>query len=298
MAMKRPKQMETLEPGVRRVLAPNPSAMTHWGTNTYIVGEGRVGIIDPGPADPAHMQAILGALSPGESISHIFVTHSHLDHSPLAHPLAQHSGAPVIAYGNSQAGRTDTMNQLAASGLVGGGEGVDQQFSPDEILPDGATVSGRNWHLNAIWTPGHFGNHLSFAWNDMVFTGDHIMGWASSLVSPPDGDLGAFIASAEKLAGRDDRIFYPGHGAPITDPKARANWLISHRHGRTASILAALNDGPSDVKTLTRRIYSDITPALLGAAERNVFAHLIDLIHHSCVRAEPELTISAQFSLI
>lgn len=298
MTSNRPDQLETLEPGVRRVLAANASPMTHWGTNTYIIGEGRVALIDPGPADTTHMQAILDALAPGEIISHIFVTHSHLDHSPLARPMAEQTGAPVLAFGDSLAGRTQLMNRLAADGLAGGGEGVDPGFSPDETLPDGMQVSGDNWHLTAIWTPGHFGNHLSFAWDDIVFTGDHIMGWASSLVSPPDGDLTDFIASTEKLAARADRVFYPGHGAPIGDPRARANWLISHRKMRENAIIAALDDGPSDIKSLTRRIYTDVAPALMAAAERNVFAHLIDLIHHSRVSAEPQLTFSARFSLV
>jgi len=298
MTTERPNRLETLEPGVRRVLAPNASPMTYWGTNTYIIGEGRVAVIDPGPAIEPHMHAILDALSPGETISHIFVTHSHIDHSPLAAPLARRTGAPVIAYGDSFSGRSDVMNDLAAADLAGGGEGVDLDFSPDETLADGETLSGDSWHLNAIWTPGHFGNHLSFAWDDRVFTGDHIMGWASSLVSPPDGDLTAFMTSTEKLASRRDRVFYPGHGAAITNPVARARWLINHRQTRSAAIITTLQDGSSDVKSLTAKIYVDVSPNLIGMAERNVFAHLIDLVHHSHVQAEPELAFNAHFSLI
>lgn len=298
MTGKRPKTMQTLEPGVRRVLAANPSPMTHWGTNTYIVGQGRVAVIDPGPGDPGHFQSILDSLAPGETISHIFVTHSHLDHSPLARPLAEKTGAPVLAFGDSQAGRSPLMKSLALGGLVGGGEGVDPDFRPDETLADGTTVTGSDWQLTAIWTPGHFGNHLSFAWNDIAFTGDHIMGWASSLVSPPDGDLTEFMASTRRLARRNDRVFYPGHGDPVDDPTGRANWLVNHRHGREQSILAVLQNGPCDIKTLTARIYTDIPPALIPAAERNVFAHLIDLVHHFKVTAEPYLGISARYSLI
>ena len=287
-----------LEPGIRRVLAPNPSPMTHWGTNSYIVGEGRVAVIDPGPSDRAHLQAILDALQPGETVSHILVTHSHLDHSPLARPLAEATGAPVLAFGDSCAGRSEVMKRLAAAGLAGGGEGVDREFAPDEFPADGADIDGADWRLTAIWTPGHFGNHLSFACNDAVFTGDHIMGWASSLVSPPDGDLTAFMASTEKLAGRGDRIFYPGHGAPVGDPTARANWLLQHRRGRESAILTALTQGPMTVKALTAQIYTDVEPRLMPMAERNVFAHLIDLCGRSRVQPAPELTLTAVFSLL
>ena len=151
MIHQRPEQVSRLEPGIRRVIANNPSPMTYWGTNTYIIGQGQVGVIDPGPAHSDHLQAILGALEPGEVITHIFVTHSHLDHSLLARPLAQATGAPVLAFGNSSAGRSPLMQELALDGLVGGGEGVDVDFAPDEILPDGAEFFGADWRLGAIW---------------------------------------------------------------------------------------------------------------------------------------------------
>ena len=298
MTIKRPEPVELLEPGLRRVLAANPSPMTHWGTNTYIVGEGRVAIIDPGPRDRGHFQAILAALGPGERVSHILVTHSHLDHSSLARPLANETGAPVLAFGDSLAGRSAVMSKLAASGLAGGGEGVDTKFVPDEVLTDGQIIAGKDWTLRTLWTPGHFGNHLSFAWNDAVFTGDHIMAWASSLVSPPDGDLTDFMASTKMLIGRSDRVFYPGHGAPIFDPASRARWLLEHRRQREASILQALVEGASDIAAITARIYTDVRPALLHAAERNVFAHLIDLIHQSRVAATPDIAFSARYFLI
>ena len=298
MTLIRPEAVESLEPGLRRVLAGNPSPMTHWGTNTYIVGEGRVAIIDPGPNDPNHLQSILAALGPGEQVSHILVTHSHTDHSSLARPLAKATGAPVLAFGDSLAGRSAVMVRLAAGGQIGGGEGVDQRFVPDEVLSDGQVISASDWTMRVLWTPGHFGNHLSFAWNDAVFTGDHIMGWASTLVSPPDGDLTAFMASTELLAGRRDRVFYPGHGAPIDDPAGRTNWLLAHRRQREAAILQALARGPSEIAELTVRIYTDVRPGLRRAAERNVFAHLIDLVLKSRVAATPEIAFSARYSLI
>ena len=293
----RPELVEMPEPGLRRVLANNASPMTHWGTNTYIVGTSRVAVIDPGPNDPNHLRAILAALGPGERISHILVTHSHLDHSALARPLARETGAPVLAFGDSLAGRSAVMSALAARGLAGGGEGVDGEFEPDKFLSDGQVISGAGWALRALWTPGHLGNHLSFAWKDVVFTGDHIMGWASTFISPPDGDLKAFMASTAMLAGRTDRIFYPGHGAPVRDPARRVRWLLDHRRQREAAILHALGDGPCGVSALTARVYTDVNPGLLRAAERNVFAHLIVLVQNSRVAAAPEIAISAEYSL-
>ena len=297
MTPDRPNPLQHLEPGVRRLLAPNPSPMTHWGTNTYIVGEGRVAVIDPGPSDPGHLAAILDALDPGETVSHILVTHSHLDHSPLSAPLSAATGAPVLAFGDSMAGRTAVMNDLAREGLAGGGEGVDPSFAPNEIIPDGSDIHGADWTLSAIWTPGHFGNHLSFAMGNVVFTGDHIMEWSTSLVSPPDGDLTAFMASTEKLIARSDRVYYPGHGDPVHAPADRAKWLLNHRKAREASILDALLDGPASIPALTARIYTDIPTAMLPVAQRNVFAHLIDLVHHSRVSAHPKLSFTANFSL-
>ena len=287
----------TLEPEVRRVLAPNPSPMTFRGTNTYLLGAGSIAVIDPGPAIPSHLDAILAALSPGERITHILVTHSHVDHSPLARPLARVTGAPVLAHGDSRAGRSADMERLAEDGLAGGGEGVDTGFVPDRRLADGETVDGGSWSLTAIWTPGHFGNHMSFARGDAVFTGDHVMGWASSMVSPPDGDLTAFMASCRALRARRDRVYYPGHGGPVHDPAARLDWLISHRETRTAQILAALGAGSATIPEMTARIYHDADPALLPAAERNVFAHLIDLERKGRAKALPRTGIGARYAL-
>ncbi len=286
---------EWLEPGIRRILAPNPSPMTYEGTNTYLVGRGRVAVIDPGPALPAHHDAILAALEPGESISHILVTHSHLDHSPLARPISKSTGALVHAFGDSSTGRSEVMAGLAEAGLVGGGEGVDGGFEPDERLADGTIVEGDDWKLTALWTPGHFGNHLCFAFGDAVFTGDHVMGWASTLVSPPDGDLTAYMASTERLAVRGDRVFHPGHGKPVTEPRARAEWLLDHRRSREAAILERLDWRGHTVAELTRDIYTDVSSALIAAARRNVLAHLIDLSERGLAAAEPHLSADARY---
>ncbi|WOI56573.1 MBL fold metallo-hydrolase [Palleronia sp. LCG004] len=281
---------QMLEPGLRLLRAPNPSPMTHTGTNTYLLGQGPVAVIDPGPGDPAHLDAILAAT--GGQVSHIFVTHAHLDHAALAPALAAATGAPVLAFGDARAGRSEVMQRMADAG---GGEGVDRDFRPDWHLADGEAVTGPDWTLTALWTPGHFCNHLSFAWGDALFTGDLVMGWASSLVSPPDGDLTQFMSSCRRLATGRWRRFHPGHGDPIDDPKRRLHWLISHRQEREAQILDCLADGPARPGELVSRIYTGIEPHLLPAAERNVLAHLVDLTVRGLVRPEPDLGPTALF---
>lgn len=291
-----PGKVEWLAPGLRRILAPNPSPMTLNGTNTFLIGQGRVAVIDPGPAIPAHFDAILAALAPGEAISHIFVTHSHLDHSPLARPLAERTGAPVLAFGDSTAGRSAAMTALAAQVAVGGGEGVDVDFAPDESLADGAEVAGDGWNLTVLWTPGHFGNHISFVWGDAIFCGDVVMGWSSSLVSPPDGDMGDYMASLARLSATHARTLHPAHGASVKEPARRIAELATHRRHREGQILACLGSGPLTISDLTGRIYTDTPPLLLPAAERNVLAHLIDLASRNLIEADPHPGPSATFA--
>jgi hydroxyacylglutathione hydrolase len=190
------------------------------------------------------------------------------------------------------------MAALAAAGALGGGEGVDADFAPDLRLDDGATVAGAEWRLTALHTPGHLGNHMCFAWDGQVFTGDHVMSWATTMVSPPDGDIGDFMASLAKLAARaGDRLFLPGHGAPLPDPAAMLAHQAAHRRAREAQILAALADGPDAAGALARRIYTEIPAALLPAAARNVLAHLIDLQRKSIVRCDGPLAADARFAL-
>lgn len=289
---------EVLAPGLRRIVAPNPSPMTYRGTNTYLVGKTALAVIDPGPQSEAHLAAIVGAVEDGQRISHIIVTHAHLDHSPLARPLAQVTGAPIFAFGGAQAGRSEIMQSLAASGLMGGGEGIDEAFSPDEIVADDDVIAGDGWQLDVLHTPGHLGNHLCLGWDTVCFTADHVMGWASSLVSPPDGDLTDFMASCAKLSARSWEVFYPGHGAPILDPAARLDWLITHRLGRESAILDALAQGPATARVLAETIYVDTPPALLGAATRNVLAHLVDLLGKSQVTPVGALHADAVFELL
>jgi glyoxylase-like metal-dependent hydrolase (beta-lactamase superfamily II) len=290
-------QPETLEPGLRRIVAPNPSPMTFRGTNTYMLGETDVAVIDPGPLDDTHLETLIKAALPGR-ITHIFVTHAHLDHSPLARPLAQATGAQIYAFGSAQAGRSTIMQRLSAQGLVGGGEGVDTEFTPDVLMHDGMRVDGPDWSLQALHTPGHMANHLSFAWGDVLFSGDLVMSWATSLVSPPDGDLTAFMASCRRLLETPWRVFHAGHGAPVDDPQTRVQALLTHRMGREDSILNALNAGPATAQTLAEAIYTDTPPALMRAATRNVLAHLIDLVERNKVKATTEVSEIAQFERV
>ncbi|WP_171234354.1 MBL fold metallo-hydrolase [Ruegeria sp. HKCCA6837] len=284
-----------LQPGLRRILAPNPSAMTYRGTNTYLLGDRDIAVIDPGPKDEAHLNAILDALTPGQRISHIIVTHTHLDHSPLAAPLAKRTGAAIYAFGGPEAGRSDVMTRLVAQGMTGGGEGIDTTFRPDVEVADGEVIDGNDWQLEVIHTPGHLGNHIALGWQDTCFTADHVMGWASSLVSPPDGDLTDFMAVCDRLRARAWSVFHAGHGAPITDPAGRLDWLIQHRQSREAQILAALEQADGTARQLAERIYTETPAALLPAAERNVFAHLVDLNGKNRVLSRGKMSASAVF---
>ncbi|WP_299030588.1 MBL fold metallo-hydrolase [uncultured Sulfitobacter sp.] len=286
---------QLLEPAVRRITAPNPSPMTYRGTNTYIVGETALAVIDPGPDSPEHLEAIMAAVQTGQHVSHIIVTHTHLDHSPLARALGLRTGAPILAFGDALAGRSAAMHLLAAGGTIGGGEGIDIAFRPDVTLRDGDAVKGDGWQLDVIHTPGHLGNHICLALGNACFTADHVMGWASSLVSPPDGDLSDFMASCARLQQREWRVFYPGHGGAIDAPAARLDWLVTHRRARETSILELLGRGPSDAATLAAEIYVDTPPALLGAATRNVLAHLIDLHGRGLATYDTPLTETTVF---
>lgn len=291
----KPGVAEELYADVRRILAPNPSPMTYRGTNTYLVGRRQLAVIDPGPQSDQHLEAILAAVQPGQSVSHILVTHSHLDHSPLAAALQARTGAPILAFGDAQAGRSPVMQSLARDGLAGGGEGLDHGFTCDQSLADGAQVIGDDWQLQVLHTPGHIGNHLCFAAGDLLFSGDHVMGWASSLVSPPDGDLTDFMASCRRLQARSWSAMLPGHGAVIRDPQARLAWLVQHRSLREREILNALDLAPADAAALASRIYTETPAPLLKAAERNVFAHLVDLTQRGEVRPIGALSALATF---
>lgn len=275
------------ESGLCRLVAPNPSPMTEAGTNSYVLGLTDVAVIDPGPDDPDHLAALEQVVA-GRAVRAVIVTHSHLDHSPGAARIAERLHAPVLGFGRSDAGRSDVMRGL--EGLVGGGEGVDIAFVPDETLSDGARVTGDGWTLDALHTPGHMANHLSLHWRerDETFTGDTVMGWASTLISPPDGDLGQFMASLDRLEALNAKRFHPGHGMAIDTPSARCRELRHHRQGREAAILSALST-PRRIPDLVGQIYADTPSALHAAAARNLLAHLVHLEQTGRVGATPAI---------
>lgn len=282
---------------IRLVRAMNPSALTGTGTNTWLVGEGEVTLIDPGPALADHMAAIFAALDAGERIARILVTHAHLDHSALSRPLAEATGAPVLAFGRADDGRSATMQDLLAAGFTGGGEGADTAFTPDMTIKDGDTLdlSGQATAIEVIHSPGHMGGHLAFAVGDVLFSGDHVMGWSSTLVSPPDGDMAAYMDSLSRLSARRWSRFLPGHGPAVEDPASRLAELTAHRRQREAQILSALHITPDHATGLAARIYTDTPAALLGAASRNVLSHLIDLSSRNQIAAEGKPSLSTRY---
>ena len=269
---------ERLSPRIRRVLARNPSAFTYLGTGTFIVGSGTVAVIDPGPDDDVHLDAILAATR-GEDISHILVTHTHKDHSPLAGRLSEVSGAQIA--GCAPLVLEDSGPRSDAA--------FDTGYAPGWVMADGDSVSGPDWTLTAVHTPGHTSNHLCFALpqEDALFSGDHIMGWSTTVVSPPDGDMTAYLASLKKLQAREDRIYYPTHGAPVTEPRKLVRGYLIHRKQRENQILTLLEGGPQTIETMVKAMYAMVNKALHPAAGRSVLAHLIDLERRgSVVRAD------------
>lgn len=280
-----PGVVEHVAPGVRAVTAPNPGPMTFTGTRSYIVGEGRVAVIDPGPDDPAHLAALMRALGPGERVAAVLVTHAHRDHSAGAARFAAGAGAPVLAHGTPGIAVRPLAAEWAAAGVFDGGEGVDRGFRPDRVIGDGAVVEGGDWRLRAVATPGHLGDHLAFAWEEagVLFSGDVLMGWSTTVISPPEGDLEAFMASLDRLAARPEGLFLPGHGAPVRDPGAVIAWQAAHRQERTAQILAALGRGPLTVEGIVAMVYAGLNPRLKMAARRSVLAHLVALVETGAV---------------
>jgi glyoxylase-like metal-dependent hydrolase (beta-lactamase superfamily II) len=268
-------RLETLSPLIRRIVADNPGPFTFMGTGTYVVGHGKVAVIDPGPHLPAHIAALLAALS-GETISHILITHTHIDHSPAAAPLKLATSAPTFGFGPHGA-TGDT-----------GEAGADLAFVPDMALRDGDTVEGDGWQLQALHTPGHASNHLCFALTEesALFSGDHVMGWSTTVVGPPDGNMAAYMRSLDRLSRRADAIYWPTHGGPIRDPRAHVAELIAHRLARRQAILAALSGGPLTPPELVIRVYTGLDPRLVDAAAESVRAHLIELGESGLVSEE------------
>jgi glyoxylase-like metal-dependent hydrolase (beta-lactamase superfamily II) len=257
-----------VEPLVRRILAANPSPFTHTGTQTYVVGRGEVAVIDPGPDLPDHVAAILTATA-GERIVAILCTHTHRDHSPASRALKAATGAPII--GCAPLTLEDAGPRADAA--------FDADYRPDRVLADGETIAGHGWTLEAVATPGHTSNHLCFGLRESgaLFTGDHIMGWSTTVVSPPDGDMGDYMRSLDTLLGRSDRIYYPAHGDPVEEPQRFVRAVAAHRRQRERQILDLLEHGAQPVPDMVAAMYRGLDPRLHGAAGRSVLAHLIDL---------------------
>lgn len=258
-----------LSPLVARVLAPNPSPFTYTGTQTYIVGAQDVAVIDPGPDDPAHLAALTAGIA-GRRVVAILCTHTHRDHSPAASPLSAATGAPVV--GCAPLTLDDDGPRADAA--------FDADYRPDRVLADGETVTGQGWTLAAVATPGHTSNHLCFALRQekALFSGDHVMGWSTSVISPPDGDMSAYMRSMQLLLGRDDAIYYPAHGEPIENPQRLVRGMMGHRKQREGQILRFLErNGDSAIPDMVAEMYKGVDPRLYGAAGRSVLAHLIDL---------------------
>lgn len=277
--------------GVRRVIANNPGPYTYTGSGTYIIGEGEIAVIDPGPNDDVHLEALLKTID-GERVTHILITHTHLDHCGLAMKFAAATGAPLIGFGAHPV--RDKKHDAPALD-----EGADYAYAPDEIIGDGAVVEGPNWRIEAVHTPGHLSNHLCFALPEQkaLFTGDHMMGWATTVVAPPDGDMSAYIQSLDKLLAREDEIYFPTHGAPIHNPKRFVRAVKTHRLMRDAQIVEQLKKGRDNIKDITGALYADVDKRLHGAAALNVLAHLIRLVRNGSVACDGEPEMKSAFRL-
>ncbi|WP_297509293.1 MBL fold metallo-hydrolase [uncultured Caulobacter sp.] len=282
----RPDQVSPL---IRRIIARNPGPFTYTGTGVYIVGHGEVAVIDPGPDLPEHFEALKAALA-GERVTHVLVTHHHLDHSPLAHPLAEAFGAKV----HGLPAPAPHVNDAPALE-----EGADDRFRPDVELADGDVVSGPGWTLEAITTPGHTSNHVCFALREenALFSGDHIMGWSTTVITPPDGNMGDYFASLEKVKARGFETLWPTHGAPVRDVAPFIDAYVAHRRAREAQILEALGAGFSQIKTMVPSLYAAVDPRLHPAAAHSVLAHLIQLVAEGRVVADGEPGLETVYRL-
>lgn len=278
-----------LAPGIRRVIANNPGPFTFHGTGTYILGTGKVAVIDPGPDDEAHIHAILAGL-PGEEVSHILVTHTHMDHSPGCRLLQAKTGAPTYAYGPHGAGKIEQGVQVE--------EGGDMDFDPDHLLAHGDIIQGEDWTVECVYTPGHTSNHLCFALQEQkaLFTGDHVMGWSTSIISPPDGDMADYMQSLELLLERDDDVYWPTHGPSIIDPKTHVQAYIDHRLEREQQILECIDKGTHQIREMVPLMYRDTPEFMYPAAARSVLAAMENLVRKEQVIVQGDgLTLESDY---
>jgi glyoxylase-like metal-dependent hydrolase (beta-lactamase superfamily II) len=266
-----PGLLEPLGPQLARLLAPNPSPYTGEGTWVHLIGDDRLVLLDPGPADPAHLDALEAAIA-GRPLDAILVTHTHRDHSPAAAPLSARTGAPV----------------LGCAPLVVPGDqeaGFDTAYAPDRILADGEMVELAGQRIKVVHTPGHTSNHLCFAWGERLFSGDHVMGWSTTVVIPPDGHMGAYMASLSKLQQRPETLYHPAHGEPVEDPQRLLRGLLTHRLQRERQLLRLAGERPGTLEDLTARAYPALDLRLVPAARATALAHLVTLEERGAVRS-------------
>ncbi|HLH51467.1 MAG TPA: MBL fold metallo-hydrolase [Roseiarcus sp.] len=281
--------VKRVSPLVRRLIANNPSPFTFTGTCSYVIGQGSVAIVDPGPLDEAHIAALLDAIR-GESVRHILVTHTHRDHSPAAARLKAATGAAILG-----------ARPFAPKGGVSEGKGLDAahdlHYAPDHALSDGERVAGPGYTLETVATPGHAANHLCFALveENSLFSGDHVMGWSTTVVAPPDGSMSAYMASLEKLRSRGESVFWPGHGGPVRNPQRYMRGLAHHRRQREAAILARIEAGDQTIDEIVAAIYVGLDARLVGAAKLSTLAHLQDLVERGLVTAEGTLDLNGRY---
>ena len=289
-----PGRVEEVLPGVRRIVANNPGPFTFKGTLSYVLGKGKVAIVDPGPDDPEHIKAVLDAVR-GETVTHIFVTHTHRDHSPATPAIKAATGATVYAEGPHRPSRP--LNAGEAPRMEASN---DIDFRPDHALADGDVVSGDGWALEAITTPGHTANHMAFAIKgpDVMFSGDHVMGWSTTIVAPPDGSMIDYMASLARLEAREEDLYFSGHGPEIPEGPRYVRFLTRHRQAREASILHRLAKGEADIPTMVRAIYIGIDPRLTNAAGYSVLAHLEDLVARGIVATDGDPVIGGTYRLV
>ena len=280
--------------GVERITAENPGPFTFFGTNSYIVGASSVAVIDPGPEDEAHFQALMAALA-GREVTHIFVSHTHRDHSPLARRLQAATGAVTVGQGPHRPARPLRDGEINPFS-----ESSDLAFVPDIALSDGQTLSGDGWALTSVATPGHTANHAAFALEgrDILFSGDHVMAWSTSIVAPPDGSMADYMASLERLMARQDGLLLPGHGGPVTAPASFLPALKAHRLKRERAVLARIRAGDRTIAEMVKAIYSDTDPKLHGAAALSVLAHIEDLVERGEIAADGPPSLAATYRLL
>lgn len=278
---------------ILRVTAPNAGPLTFFGTNSYIVGRDTLAVIDPGPEDESHWRALTAAIA-GRPVSHIFVTHTHRDHSPLTARLKAETGATVVAEGPHRAARplyTGEVNPLK--------ESSDMDFAPDIAAAHGHRIAGDGWVIETVHTPGHTANHAAFALtgaqDDVLFSGDHVMAWATTIIAPPDGSMSDFMASLDVLAGRDDGTYLPGHGGPVREPRQFVRALKTHRRMRERAVFSRVEKGDRLIADMVRVIYRDTDPRLHGAAALSVLAHLEDLVGRGEVVTDGPPAINGEF---